>query len=76
LSATLCLELPTSGYKNQLEGTNYNSAGAATQAQGQKTQAEQSSKTEIMGLAQVLDQIERNTRNSAKEQQKTNRQLS
>ena len=64
---------PTSGYKNQLEGTNYNSAGAGTQAQGQKTQAQQAEKTEIMGLAQVLDRIEYNTRNSAREQQKTNR---
>jgi flagellum-specific peptidoglycan hydrolase FlgJ len=67
---------PGGSYSNSMSGVSYNSAGAATQAQGQKTQAEQSSKTEIMGLAQVLDQIERNTRNSAKEQQKTNRQLS
>ena len=64
---------PTSGYKNQLEGTNYNSAGAGTQAQGQKAQAQQAEKTEIMSLAQVLDRIEYNTRNSVKQQEKTNR---
>jgi hypothetical protein len=59
-----------------MSGVSYNSAVVATQAQGQKTQAQQAEKTEIMGLAQVLDQIERNTRNSAKQQEKTNRQLS
>jgi hypothetical protein len=64
---------PTSGYKNQLEGTNYNSAGAGTQAQGQQAQAQQAEKNSIMGLAQVLDEIAYNTRNGAREQQKTNR---
>ncbi len=64
---------PTSGYKNQLEGTNYNSAGAGTQAQGQQAQAQQAEKNSIMGLAQVLEEIAYNTRNGAREQQKTNR---
>ena len=64
---------PTSGYKNQLEGTNYNSAGAGTQAQGQKAQAQQDEKTGFALLAEKLSLIEYNTRNSAREQQKTNR---
>ena len=67
---------PISGYKNKLEGTNYNNAGAATQAQGQKTQAQQAEKTEFMGLSRILERIEYNTRNGARQQEKTNRQLS
>jgi len=64
---------PTSGYKNQLEGTNYNSAGAGVQAQGQKTQSEQTEKTVFALLAEKLSLIEYNTSKAAREQQKANR---
>jgi ribosomal protein S13 len=67
---------PTGSRTNAMSDVNYNGAGVATQAQGQKAQAQQAEKTEITGLAQVLERIEYNTRNGAREQQKTNRLVS
>jgi hypothetical protein len=61
---------------NAMSDVNYNGAGAATQAQGQQAQAKQAEKNEIMGLAQVLDEIAYNTRNTARAQEKTNRLVS
>jgi ribosomal protein S13 len=67
---------PTGSRTNTMSDVNYNGAGVATQAQGQKVQAEQSAKTEITGLAQIMERIEYNTRNGARAQEKTNRLVS
>ena len=66
---------PRGGRRNTMSDVNYNSAGAATQAQGQQGQVQQEEKNSVMGMMQVMQRIEYNTRNGAREQQKTNRVL-
>jgi hypothetical protein len=64
---------PSGSGASTMSGINPPSAGAATQAQGQQAQKQQEEKNQIMGLAQVLDRIEYNTRNGARAQEKGNR---
>ena len=64
---------PSGSYSSSMSGVSYDSAGRGTQAQGQQTQKQQEEKTGFAQMAQQLAQIEYNTRNSAREQQKTNR---
>ena len=64
---------PSGSSASTMSGINPPSAGAATQAQGQQAQKQQEEKNQIMGLAQVLDRIEYNTRNGARAQEKGNR---
>jgi len=67
---------PRDKYQTSINGVSYDAAGRGTQTQGQQAQPPQTEKAGFALLAQQLAQIEYNTRNSAREQQKTNRQLS
>jgi hypothetical protein len=67
---------PRGGRRNTMSDVNYNSAGVATQAQGQQGQAQQEEKNSAMGMLQVMERIEYNTRNGARAQEKTNRLVS
>jgi hypothetical protein len=66
---------PRGNRRNTMSDVNYNSAGAATQAQGQQAQAQQEEKTGLAMMTQQLAQIEYNTRSGARAQEKTNRVL-
>lgn len=67
---------PSGSNVSTMSGVNPPSAGVATQAQGQQAQNQQEEKNQITGLAQILDRIEYNTRNGARQQEKTNRLVS
>ena len=64
---------PGGSYSSPMSGVSYDSAGRGTQAQGQQAQKQQEEKNQILGLAQVLERIEYNTRNGARAQEKGNR---
>jgi hypothetical protein len=64
---------PGGSYSSSMSGVSYNSAGAGVQAQGQKTQAEQTEKTGFALLAEKLSRIDYNTSKAAREQEKANR---
>jgi len=64
---------PSGSNVSTMSGVSYDSAGRGTQAQGQQAQKQQEEKNQILGLAQVLERIEYNTRNGARAQEKGNR---
>ena len=64
---------PRDRYQTSINGVSYDAAGRGVPAQAPQTQTQQDEKTGMAFMAQQLAQIEYNTRNSARAQEKGNR---